>query len=46
VRQPIQAMADAAVQRILAPSRPVAGSGELFAPELIVRASTAVPPPQ
>jgi DNA-binding LacI/PurR family transcriptional regulator len=46
VRQPIQAMADAAVQRILAPSRSAAGGGELFAPELIVRASTAAPPPQ
>jgi DNA-binding LacI/PurR family transcriptional regulator len=44
VRQPIQAMADAAVQRILAPSRYPAGSSELFAPELIVRASTAAPP--
>jgi DNA-binding LacI/PurR family transcriptional regulator len=41
LRQPIQAMADAAVQRILAPgTTPVA---ELFAPELIVRASTAAP---
>jgi len=45
VRQPIQAMADAAVQRILAPSASASGGGELFAPELIVRASTA-PPPQ
>lgn len=41
LRQPIQAMADAAVQRILAPS--AAPGGELFAPELIVRASTAAP---
>jgi DNA-binding LacI/PurR family transcriptional regulator len=41
LRQPIQAMADAAVQRILAPgTTPIA---ELFAPELIVRASTAAP---
>lgn len=45
VRQPIQAMADAAVQRILAPSGAASGGGELFAPELVVRASTA-PPPQ
>ena len=44
LRQPIQAMADAAVQRILAPGAAGVG-GELFAPELIVRASTA-PPPQ
>jgi DNA-binding LacI/PurR family transcriptional regulator len=43
LRQPIQAMADAAVQRILAPDAASAG-GELFAPELIVRASTAAPP--
>ncbi|MBP1204943.1 DNA-binding LacI/PurR family transcriptional regulator [Duganella sp. 1411] len=43
LRQPIQAMADAAVQRILAPGAASAG-GELFAPELIVRASTAAPP--
>jgi DNA-binding LacI/PurR family transcriptional regulator len=43
LRQPIQAMADAAVQRILAPAAASAG-GELFAPELIVRASTAAPP--
>lgn len=42
LRQPIQAMADAAVQRILAPDAASAG-GELFAPELIVRASTAAP---
>ena len=42
LRQPIQAMADAAVQRILAPDTVYAG--ELFAPELIVRASTAPPP--
>lgn len=42
LRQPIQAMADAAVQRILAPGNLPAG--ELFAPELIVRASTAPPP--
>jgi len=41
LRQPIQAMADAAVQRILAPNAPP--GGELFAPELIVRASTAPP---
>lgn len=44
LRQPIQAMADAAVQRILAPAS--APSDELFAPELIVRASTAAPPKQ
>lgn len=44
LRQPIQAMADAAVQRILAPGNLPAG--ELFAPELIVRASTAPPPVQ
>jgi len=43
LRQPIQAMADAAVQRILAPGAASAG-GELFAPELIVRTSTAAPP--
>jgi len=43
LRQPIQAMADAAVQRILAPGAANIG-GELFAPELIVRASTAAPP--
>jgi DNA-binding LacI/PurR family transcriptional regulator len=43
LRQPIQAMADAAVQRILAPGAAGVG-GELFAPELIVRASTAAPP--
>jgi len=43
LRQPIQAMADAAVQRILAPGTASVG-GELFAPELIVRASTAAPP--
>jgi DNA-binding LacI/PurR family transcriptional regulator len=43
LRQPIQAMADAAVQRILAPGAASVG-GELFAPELIVRASTAAPP--
>jgi DNA-binding LacI/PurR family transcriptional regulator len=42
LRQPIQAMADAAVQRILAPAS--APGDELFAPELIVRASTAAPP--
>lgn len=42
LRQPIQAMADAAVQRILVPNAPA--GGELFAPELIVRASTAPPP--
>jgi DNA-binding LacI/PurR family transcriptional regulator len=42
LRQPIQAMADAAVQRILAPA--AAPGGELFAPELIVRSSTAAPP--
>jgi DNA-binding LacI/PurR family transcriptional regulator len=41
LRQPIQAMADAAVQRILAPGTTPAA--ELFAPELIVRASTAKP---
>lgn len=42
LRQPIQAMADAAVQRILAPAS--APGDELFAPELVVRASTAAPP--
>jgi DNA-binding LacI/PurR family transcriptional regulator len=41
LRQPIQAMADAAVKRILAPA--AAPADELFAPELIVRASTAAP---
>ncbi len=41
LRQPIQAMADAAVQCILAPA--AAHGGELFAPELIIRASTAAP---
>jgi DNA-binding LacI/PurR family transcriptional regulator len=44
LRQPIQAMADAAVQRILAPA--AAPTDELFEPELIVRASTAAPPKQ
>jgi DNA-binding LacI/PurR family transcriptional regulator len=44
LRQPIQAMADAAVQRILAPGSATANGGELFAPELIVRASTTAPP--
>lgn len=46
LRQPIQAMADAAVQRILAPdaAHGTTGGGELFAPELIVRGSTAAPP--
>jgi len=43
VRQPIQAMADTAVQRIRAPGAATAGDGSLFAPELIVRASTAAP---
>jgi DNA-binding LacI/PurR family transcriptional regulator len=42
LRQPIQAMADGAVQRILAPA--AAPGDELFAPELIVRSSTAAPP--
>lgn len=42
VRQPVQALADAAVQRILAPGKPL--GDELLAPELIVRASTAAPP--
>ncbi|HUR19571.1 MAG TPA: LacI family DNA-binding transcriptional regulator [Vicinamibacterales bacterium] len=42
LRQPIQAMADAAVQRILTPA--AAPTPELFAPELVVRASTAAPP--
>jgi DNA-binding LacI/PurR family transcriptional regulator len=37
-------MADAAVQRILAPA--AAPTDELFEPELIVRASTAAPPKQ
>jgi DNA-binding LacI/PurR family transcriptional regulator len=41
LRQPIQAMADAAVQRILAPA--AAHGDELFAPELIIRASSAAP---
>lgn len=46
LRQPIQALADAAVQRILAPAAvsAAATTGELFAPELVVRASTAAPP--
>jgi DNA-binding LacI/PurR family transcriptional regulator len=46
LRQPVQAMADAAVQRILAHGSGTGGSpaGEVFAPELIVRASTAAPP--
>ncbi len=43
VRQPIQAMADTAVQRIRAPGAATAGDGGLFAPQLIVRASTAAP---
>lgn len=46
LRQPIQAMADAAVQRILAPAGAAgqaATAGELFAPELVVRGSTAAP---
>jgi DNA-binding LacI/PurR family transcriptional regulator len=43
LRQPIQAMADAAVARILSPGSAATG-GELFAPELIVRASTSAPP--
>lgn len=45
LRQPIQAMADAAVQRILAPAAELITmpAGELFAPELVVRASTAAP---
>ena len=42
LRQPIQALADAAVQRILAPGE--APGDALLAPELIVRASTAAPP--
>jgi len=42
LRQPIQAMADAALQRILTPDEPA--DGALFAPELIVRSSTATPP--
>lgn len=41
IRQPIQAMADAAVKRILTPA--AAPGDELFIPELIVRASTAAP---
>jgi DNA-binding LacI/PurR family transcriptional regulator len=46
LRQPVQAMADAAVQRILASGSGTGASpaGEVFAPELIVRASTAAPP--
>lgn len=44
LRQPIQAMADAAVQRILAPGSLPAAGCDLFAPELIVRASTSAPP--
>ena len=43
VRQPIQAMADAAVQRIVAAGAATADDGGLFAPELVVRASTAAP---
>jgi DNA-binding LacI/PurR family transcriptional regulator len=43
VRQPIQAMADTAVQRIRAPGAVTAGDGGLFAPELVVRASTGAP---
>jgi DNA-binding LacI/PurR family transcriptional regulator len=43
VRQPIQAMADTAVQRIRSPGAVTARDGGLFAPELIVRASTAAP---
>lgn len=43
VRQPIQAMADTAVQRIRAPGTVTARDGGLFAPELVVRASTAAP---
>lgn len=43
LRQPMQAMADAAVQRILAPDDAPTPAGELFAPELVVRASTAAP---
>lgn len=45
LRQPIQAMADSAVQRILAPAAATTAetTGELFAPELVVRASTAPP---
>lgn len=43
VRQPIQAMADTAVQRIRAPGAATAADGGLFAPELVVRASTAAP---
>jgi len=43
VRQPIQAMADTAVQRIRAPGAATARDGGLFAPELVVRASTAPP---
>jgi DNA-binding LacI/PurR family transcriptional regulator len=41
LRQPIQALADAAVQRILAPDE--ATGDALLQPELIVRASTAPP---
>lgn len=41
VRQPIQALADTAVQRILAPDE--AAGDALLVPELIVRASTAAP---
>jgi DNA-binding LacI/PurR family transcriptional regulator len=41
IRQPIQATADAAVQRNLAPAS--APGGALVAPELIVRESTAAP---
>lgn len=43
VRQPIQTLADAAVQRILAPGQAL--GDELVSPELIVRASTASPRP-
>lgn len=46
LRQPIQAMADAAVLRILAPAPAEAATttGMLFAPELVARASTSAPP--
>lgn len=45
VRQPLQAMADAALQRILSPgnARVGAGSDTTFQPELVVRHTTAPP---
>ncbi len=45
VRQPIEAMADAAMERILSPRKPRIGAGSdiTFQPELIIRQTTAVP---